>query len=85
MAGLYAKNGDSQAGKQRIKELANSLEEWLAYYASFTSSQKSSISNQAGYQLALYDELIKQATGTLSEQEINQMRDKLLDYAQKLG
>ncbi|MGE5426518.1 MAG: hypothetical protein ACM3O8_01405, partial [Methylococcaceae bacterium] len=85
MAGLYAKNGDTQTGKARINELARSLEEWLAYYASFPSSQKSSITNEAGYQFALYDELIKQASGTLSEQEINQMKDKLLNYAQKLG
>jgi hypothetical protein len=85
MAGLYAKNGDVQMGKARVNELARSLEEWLTYYASFSSSQKSSISNDASYQLALYDELIKQAAGTLTEQEINQMKERLQDYAQKLG
>ncbi|MGE5394204.1 MAG: DUF2723 domain-containing protein [Candidatus Saccharibacteria bacterium] len=85
MAALYAKNGDAQLGKARIKELARSMEEWLGYYASFSSEQKSTITNEAGYQLALYDELIKQAAGTLTEQEINQMKDKLLEYAQKLG
>jgi hypothetical protein len=85
MAGLYAPNGQKTLGEVRIKELSHSLEEWLSYYASFPPEQKASIQEEAGYQLALYGELIKQAQGTLSEKEITQLKENLMTYAQKLG
>ena len=85
MAGLYAKNGQPQSGEARIRELARSLEEWLSYYASFSPQQKASIQEEAGYQLALYGELISQSAQTLSPEEISKMEDCLLAYAQKLG
>ena len=85
MAGLYTMNGQRPSGEVRIRELARSMEEWLSYYAAFSTSQKASITDEAGYQLALYGELIKQAQGTLSDNEIIQMKERLLAYAQKLG
>ncbi|HEY3372064.1 MAG TPA: DUF2723 domain-containing protein [Prolixibacteraceae bacterium] len=85
MAGLYTKNGHKQAGETHIRDLASSIEEWLGYYTSFSSQQKASIQTEAGYQLALYSELIKQAEGTFSEPEIIRMKSKLMAYAEKLG
>lgn len=85
MAGLYARNGQKPQGEARIKELSRSLEEWLSYYASFPPSQKASIMEEAGYQLALYGELIKQAQDTLTQKEIMQLKENLMAYAQKLG
>jgi hypothetical protein len=85
MTGLYASNGHKTDGEKRIKELAASLEEWLKYYSSFTGEQKESIIEEAGYQLSLYNELIKQAQGTLSETDLKKMHETLMSYAVKLG
>jgi len=83
LAGLYEKNGQKQSGEVHIRKLARSMEEWLNYYASFSPSQKSSIINEARYQLALYGELISLAEDTLQESEIEKMKDKMMAYAQK--
>ena len=85
MAGLYVKNGQKQPGEAHIKKLAHSLEEWISYYASFSRQQKASIMTEAAYQLALYDELIRQAKDTLTDNEITQMKEKLMAYAAKLA
>lgn len=85
MAGLYAQNGQLTEGKARFQELSNSLEEWLNYYASFPKNQRESILDEAGYQLSLYNELIKQASDTLSKPELESMHKKLMDFASKLS
>lgn len=85
MAGLYAQNGQLTKGKARFQELSNSLEEWLNYYASFPKNQRESILDEAGYQLSLYNELIKQASDTLSKPELESMHKKLMDFASKLS
>jgi len=66
-------------------ELANSLEEKLRYFSSFPVKQKESIQEEAGYQLSLYNELIKQAADTLPETELKNMKDKLMVFAGKMG
>jgi len=85
MAGLYAANEHKTDGEKRIKELASLMEQWLKYYSSFSGEQKKSIIEEAGYQLSLYNELIKQAQGTLSEMELKKMRETLMNFAVKLG
>jgi hypothetical protein len=84
LAALYAKNEQKGLGKERFQELAQSLEEWLQYYAAFPEDQKKSVENEAGYQLSLYNELIKQAADTLSEPELKSMKEKLMAFAGKM-
>jgi len=84
MAGLYTSNGKKQLGETRFKELAFSMDEWLKFYTTFVPTQKQSILQDAEYQLSLYNELIKQATGTLGEHELSVMKDRLMAYAGKL-
>ena len=84
MAQLYADNGKKQLGENRFWELASSLEEGLAYYSEFDSHQKKSVQEEAGYQLSLYNELIKQAEDTLSESELKEMKQKLMQFVDKL-
>jgi hypothetical protein len=84
MAGLYQPNGKKSQGEVRFNELASSLESWLKYYTNFPENQKRSILEEAGYQLSLYHELIKQAEGTLTETELNKMKEKLMAFAGKL-
>lgn len=81
MAQLYARNGQKQLGENRFKELAASLEEGLIYFGSFPSNQKKSIVDDAGYQLALYNELISQAKDTLTEGELASLKGKLMAFA----
>lgn len=83
MASLYARNGQKQLGEKRFRELAAMLEEQLAYFSSFAASQKKAIRDEASYQLALYNELINQASDTLSEKELESMRNKLTAYVEK--
>jgi len=85
LASLYAQNGQKQLGEVRFQELAASLEEWMKYYSTFPTSQKESILDDAGYQLSLYNELIKQAVDTLSESELKKMNERLREFAGKLG
>jgi hypothetical protein len=61
------------------------MEEQLTYFASFPSSRKKTILDEASYQLALYNELIQQATDTLPEAELKMMKEKLMVFAEKLG
>jgi hypothetical protein len=84
-AALYNRIGQKQLGQTKFQELANSLEEGLAYYSDFPASQKEAILEEAGYQLSLYNELIKQAADTLSESELKSMKEKLMVFAGKLG
>jgi len=84
LASLYTKNSQKQLGETRFQELATSLEEWMKYYSTFPTSQKESILDDAGYQLSLYNELIKQAVDTLSESELKSMKEKLMLFAGKL-
>ena len=84
MAGLYALNNDRQEGTRQIHLLAASLEDGLNYYIHFPSNQKKLVSNEAGYQLTLYHELIKQAENTLPETEIKAMQELLIAFAGKL-
>jgi len=85
MAALYAPNGQKASGEKRFRELASSLEENLNYYSGFDSYQKKSIQEDAGYQLTLYNELIKQAKDTLQESELSTMKEKLMAFAGKLS
>ena len=85
LAGLYAKNSQKQLGETRFQELAASLEDWLKYYSTFPANQKESILDEAGYQLSLYNELIKQAADTLPESKLKNMKEKLMQFAGKLG
>jgi hypothetical protein len=85
MASMYAPNGQKQLGENRFRELAHSMEEQLTYFASFPSSRKKTILDEASYQLALYNELIQQATDTLPEAELKMMKEKLMVFAEKLG
>ena len=85
LASLYAKNGQKQLGAVRFQELANTIEEGLKYYSTFPANQKGSILDEAGYQLSLYNELIKQASDTLSEPELKIMKEKLMAFAGELG
>jgi uncharacterized pyridoxal phosphate-containing UPF0001 family protein len=84
MAQLYVRNGQKQLGENRFKELAASLEEQLIYFGSFQANQKKSIVDDAGYQLSLYNELISQAADTLSEAELESMKEKLMAFAGKM-
>ena len=84
MAGLYSPNGEKTKGQMQFKLLADSLEEGLKYYSSFPKVQKKSILEDAGYQLSLYNELIKQAKDTLSEPELKKMYGNLMAYANQL-
>ena len=85
LASLYAQNGQKRLGEVRFQELAASLEEGLKYYSSFPANQKESILDDAGYQLSLYNELIKQAADTLSESELKRMNERLRKFAGKVG
>ena len=85
LAALYAKNNQKELGKAKFQELAQSLQEWLQYYAAFPDSQKKSVENEAGYQLSLYNELIKQAADTLSEPELKSMKEKLMVFASRIS
>lgn len=85
MASLYIKNGQKEMGEIRFKELALSLEEWLRYYTAFPANKRKSITDEAGYQLSLYNELIEQAADTLREAELKVMKEKLMRFAGKLS
>ena len=85
MASFYASNGQKQLGGNRFRELASSLEEQLTYFSSFAASQKKAIRDEASYQLALYNELINQASDTLSDAELKRMKERLMVFAEKLG
>jgi hypothetical protein len=85
MAALYAKNGAKEEGRTQFLLLANSFEEWLNYLASYKGQQKKQIIDEASYRIALYDELINQAKDTLSEQEITNMKEKLLKVAARFS
>ena len=85
LAGLYARNEQKEMGKAKFQELSKSLEEWLYYYSGFPKNQKEAILEDAGYKLSLYNELIKQASDTLSETELKAMKEKLVLYAGKLS
>lgn len=85
LAGLYARNDQKEAGKAKFQELSKSLEEGLLYYSGFSGSQKESILEDAGYKLSLYNELIKQASDTLSELELKVLKEKLIAYANKFS
>lgn len=85
MASLYARNGQKQLGEKRFSELAAMLEEQLTYFGSFPFDQRKSIVDDAGYQLSLYNELISQASDTLSEGELKRMKERLMVFAEKLG
>lgn len=85
LASLYAQNGQKQLGEVRFQELATSLEEGLKYYSTFPANQKETILDEAGYQLSLYNELIKQASDTLPEAELKRMNERLREFAGKLG
>lgn len=85
LAGLYARNDQKEAGKAKFQELSKSLEEGLLYYSGFSGSQKESILEDAGYKLSLYNELIKQASDTLSESELKVLKEKLIAYANKFS
>jgi len=85
LAGLYAKNEQKEIGKAKFQELSQSLEEWLVYYSSFQKDQKPSVLEDAEYKLSLYNELIKQASDTLSETELKAMKEKLITYANKFS
>ncbi|MBA4408550.1 MAG: hypothetical protein C0397_03910 [Odoribacter sp.] len=84
MAALYTENGQKQLGKNRFKELAGSLEEWLKYFAAFPSNERKLNTEEAGYHLSLYNELIERADDTLQETELNSMKEKLMGFAGKL-
>ncbi len=83
-AALYNRIGQKQLGQTKFQELANSLEEGLAYFSIFPANQKETIQEEAGYQLSLYNELIKLAADTLSESELKNMKEKLMAFAGKL-
>jgi len=85
LASLYAANGQRKLGEIRFQELATSLEEELKYYSTFPPNQKESILDEAGYQLSLYNELIKQAVDTLPKSELKRMNERLREFAGKLG
>jgi hypothetical protein len=85
IASLYTANGQKQSGELRFRELAESLEEMLRYFASYPSKNRNSISQEARYQLSLYNELIIQANGTLSEAELKNMKERLAWFAGELG
>ena len=84
MAGLYAKNGNMQLGEIKFNELAQNLEEWLNYYTLFSQKQKPAIVSDIEYQLSLYHELITQAKGTLQDEIIKHMNEKLMNFVEKL-
>jgi len=84
MAGLYVPNGKKQLGETRFKELASSLEEELKYFVSFPAKQKELILKDAGYQLSLYNELIRQAEGKVQDKELERMEKDLMSFAGKL-
>lgn len=84
MAALYAENGKKELGETNFKELAYSLEEWLAYYSSFPYRQKATIMDEVSLKIYLYQELISQAEGRVRESEVNRMKSQLLAYAQSL-
>jgi hypothetical protein len=84
-ATLYNRIGQKQLGQTKFQELANALEEGLAYYSAFPTNHKESIQDEVGYQLSLYNELIKQAADTLSESELKSMKEKLMVFVGKLS
>ena len=65
--------------------LAKSLEEMLSYFVSFPSDDKKSISYETRFHLSLYNEMIIQAAGTISEADLKSMQKKLRWYAGELG
>ena len=85
MAALYAPNGQKKQGEEQFRKLASDLEEKLEYYTQFTSEKKESIRSDAEYQLSLYNELIKQATNTLDVKELDEMKNRLIRFAEKLS
>lgn len=84
MAELYTQNGAKEEGRKKFLELAGSLEEWLNYLSSFKPDQKKLVFDELSYRMALYDELIKQAKDTLTENELSKMKGKLMVYIGKL-
>lgn len=84
MASLYAQNGKREMGEAKFKELAESLEEWLAYYSSFPLGQKATILEEISFKLYLYQELITQAEGKVNESEVNRMKSQLMAYANRM-
>jgi hypothetical protein len=84
LASLYLPNGKKLEGEEKFKELAASLESWMNYYISFPANQKKSILDDAGYQFSLYNELIRQAEGTIPEQELKAMKLNMIELAGKL-
>jgi len=84
LAALYKSNGQEKLGQEKFRELANSLESWLTYYSGFPAYQKKTILDEAGYQFALYHELIKQAEGTLPDTELSRMKQSLMTFAEGL-
>jgi len=85
VASLYTTNGDKNIGEERFDELAASLEEWLRFYSSFPKEQRKSIAEESGYQLSLYNELIKQAQHTLPESKLEKMRETLMPFSSGLS
>jgi hypothetical protein len=85
LASLYAPNGEKDAGIENFRTLASSLDSWINYFTKFSSKQKKSILDEAGYQFSLYNELIKQAEGTLPEVELNRMKENLIVHARELS
>ncbi len=81
LAELYASNNQQKLGAIRVKELAKSFEEWLSYYSSFPRNQRKTIADEAGYQLSLYNELIKRSTKLVSEAELENMNKNLMQFA----
>lgn len=84
LASLYEKNGEKETGRKRVQELAASLESWLNYFTKFPRNQKAAILDDAEYRLSLYNELINQAKDTLSQQELDAMKQKLIAFANVL-
>jgi len=81
LAELYASNNQQKLGAIRVKELAKSFEEWLSYYSSFPRNQRKTIADEAGYQLSLYNELIKRSSKLVSEAELENMNKNLMQFA----
>jgi len=85
MASLYAPNGQKALGEKRFQELTNALEEQLTYFTSFSSGDKKSIMDEAGYCLSLYNELTKQAEKTLSTEELKHQNERLYSFANQFN
>lgn len=85
MAALYVENSNQKTGKQRFRELQTSLEERLNYYMSFSHDQKKTILEDAEYRLSLYHELTRQAERTLEPGELQNLKNHLDNFADKLN